>query len=125
MTAEQAEEVPAVQVAPVERDDQEAQTESRKERKRREAQNRIALFKKQAPIKQEIQQIEKLLEAKETRKKEIESLMADPSIYEKKEVVVPLLEEDPVLAKEIKGLESRWEELQAQLEEIEKSTMAS
>lgn len=125
LTAEQAEEAPAVQVAPVEREDQEAQTESRKERKRREAQNRIALFKKQAPIKQEIQQIEKLLEAKEARKKEIEGLMADPSIYEKKEVVVPLLEEDPVLAKEIKGLESRWEELQAQLEEIEKSTMAS
>jgi ATP-binding cassette, subfamily F, member 3 len=125
LTAEQAEEAPAIQAAPVEREDQEAQTESRKERKRREAQNRIALFKKQAPIKQEIQQIEKLLETKEARKKEIESLMADPSIYEKKEVVVPLLEEDPVLSKEIKGLESRWEELQAQLEEIEKSTMAS
>lgn len=125
LTVEQAEETPAVQAAPVERDDQETQGESRKERKRREAQNRIALFKRQAPIKQEIQQIEKLLEAKEARKKEIENLMADPSIYEKKEVVMPLLEEDPVLAKEIKGLESRWEELQAQLEEIEKSTMAS
>jgi hypothetical protein len=50
--------------------------------------------------------------------------MADPENYGKREVIMPLLEEDPALAKEIKELEARWEELQAQLEEIEKSVLA-
>ncbi len=123
LSAEQEEDVAVVQPAAVDREDPESQRESRKEKKRREAQNRIALFKKQAPIKQEIQRIEKLLETKEARKREIEGLMADPSIYEKREVVLPLLEEDPILSKEIKELESRWEELHTQLEEIERTTM--
>jgi ATP-binding cassette, subfamily F, member 3 len=114
-----------VQVEPVkpvpvlEEEDSSDRKESRKERKRREAQTRIALFKKQAPIREEIQRVEKQLEIKESRKKEIESLMADPANYEKREIIVPLLEEDPILSKEIKSLESRWEELQGRLEEME------
>lgn len=102
-----------------EEDDASERKESRKERKRREAQTRIALFKKQAPIREEIQRVEKQLEIKETRKKEIETLMADPANYETREIIVPLLEEDPVLAQEIKNLETRWEELQGKLEELE------
>lgn len=123
LSEEQDMDLPQEQPVPFEREDADAQKESRKERKRREAQNRIALFKKQAPIKEEIHRIEKLLETKEARKKEIENLMADPSIYEKREAILPLLEEDPALAKEIRGLEFRWEELNTQLEEIEKSTL--
>jgi ATP-binding cassette subfamily F protein 3 len=81
------------------------------------------LFKKQAPIRNEIQKIECDLEAKEARKKEIDSRLADPSNYDKKELIVPLLEEGPALEREIRELESRWEELQSQLEEIEKSVL--
>jgi ATP-binding cassette subfamily F protein 3 len=121
-------EVEQAKPAPAEPVESEAETdapkESRKDRKRREAQNRIALFKRQAPIREEIQKIEKRLEAKEARKKEIEALMADPENYGKREVIMPLLEEDPVLTKEIKELETRWEDLQSQLEEIEKSVLA-
>ncbi|MBI5249325.1 MAG: ABC-F family ATP-binding cassette domain-containing protein [Desulfomonile tiedjei] len=125
LSEEQEQNTPVVEPAPVEREDPDNQKESRKERKRREAQNRIALFKKQGPIKQEIQRIEKLLGTKEARKKEIESLMADPSIYDKRDAILPLLEEDPVLSKEIRALESRWEELHTQLEEIERATLTA
>lgn len=97
---------------------QEAPRESRKEKRRREAEARSALFKQQAPIKRKIQQIEKELHTKEARKREIEALMADPAIYEEKSKILPLLEEDPVLGKEIEELESRWEELQTRLEEL-------
>ncbi len=98
-------------------------TESRKERKRREAQSRIALFKRQAPIRDEIQKIERDLEAKESRRKEIESQLAEPANYDKKELIVPLLEEGPLLDREIRELESQWEDLHAKLEEIEQSVL--
>lgn len=117
-------EPPAVEPEPViEQSEPSSPKESRKERKRREAQNRISLSRKQAPIREEIRRIEKELEAKESRKREIESLMADPAIYEEREILLPLLEEDPVLNKEIEKLESRWEELQNQLEEMENTRL--
>ncbi|MBI5569628.1 MAG: ABC-F family ATP-binding cassette domain-containing protein [Desulfomonile tiedjei] len=121
----QAEEEPAPQpVAPVQDDDADAAgRESRKDRKRREAQLRIALSRKQAPIRDEVQGIEKKLAAKEARRKEIESILADPTNYEKKDRIMPLLEETPVLEQEIKRLETRWEELQLQLEQIETSVL--
>ena len=99
----------------------ESTRESRKQKKRREAKIRSTLAKSQAPIKRRIEQIEKQLHEKEARKKEIDALLADPSVYEEKTRVLPLLEEEPVLGKEIKALESQWEELQTQLEELQTS----
>ncbi len=117
-------EVPALNATPAISEVESApKGESRKERKRREAQNRIALFKRQAPIRDQIHKIERELEAKESRKKEIESRLADPAVYDNKESIVPLLEAAPLLDKEIKELESRWEELQTKLEEIEESML--
>jgi ATP-binding cassette subfamily F protein 3 len=117
-------EAPALEVVPTSKDSESSPaTESRKERKRREAQSRIALFKRQAPIRDEIQKIERDLEAKESRRKEIESQLAEPANYDKKELIVPLLEEGPLLDREIRELESRWEGLHAKLEEIEQSVL--
>jgi ATP-binding cassette subfamily F protein 3 len=115
---------PAKPQAEVVRDsDASATKESRKDRKRREAQSRIILYKKQAPIRKEIEKIEKELEKKESRKKEIERLMADPANYDNKELILSLCEEDPILAKEIRNLESRWEYLHNRLEEIEDNSL--
>jgi len=117
---ESAEEIPVdapLSAAPEE--EESASRESRKDRKKREAQTRIALSRKQAPLRKEIQGIEKQLEAKESRKREIETLMADPTTYENRDLIVPLLAEEPVLSKQIRELESRWEELHTQLEELE------
>jgi ATP-binding cassette, subfamily F, member 3 len=117
-------EAPALEVVPtIKETESSPATESRKERKRREAQSRIALFKKQAPIRDEIQKIERDLETKESRRKEIETQLAEPANYDKKELIVPLLEEGPLLERKIRELESQWEELQAKLEEIEQSEL--
>jgi len=119
MEQHQAQEIPVEPETPSPQE--EAPRQSRKEKRRREAETRSALFKQQAPIKRKIQQIEKELHTKEARKREIEALMADPAIYEEKSKILPLLEENPILGKEIKELESRWEELQTRLEELENS----
>ncbi|MGD9817435.1 MAG: ABC-F family ATP-binding cassette domain-containing protein [Desulfomonilaceae bacterium] len=95
--------------------------ESRKDRKRREAQTRIILFKKQEPIRREIAEIEEKLEAKEIRAREIQTFLSDPSNYENKELIKNILEEEPSVSRDLKILEERWEELQVQLEEIEKA----
>ena len=95
--------------------------ESRKDRKRREAQTRIVLFKKQEPIRREIAEIEKKLEAKELRAREIQTFLSDPSNYENKELIKNILEEEPSVSRDLKNLEERWEELHVQLEEIEKA----
>ncbi len=89
---------------------------SKKERRRMEAHARSTLFRKQQPLKREIEQIETLLAEKETRKREIEAQLSDPSIYDQKEKLRALLEESPVLDGAIRELELRWEELQGQLE---------
>lgn len=121
--AESSDLAPKPVVEVVRPDDSSAVKESRKDRKRREAQSRIVLYKKQGPIREEIEKIEKELGQKESRKKEVESLMADPANYDNKELILSLCEEDPILAKEIRDLESRWEELHGQLEEIENAVL--
>lgn len=98
--------------------------ESRKDRKRREAQNRIILFKKQEPVRREIADIEKKLEQVEQRSKEIHTFLADPVNYEKKDMMRAVLEEEPAVSRELRSLEERWEELQNQLEEIEQEMEA-
>jgi ATP-binding cassette, subfamily F, member 3 len=98
--------------------------ESRKERKRREAQTRLALSKRQGPLKTRIEAIEKQLAVKEARRREIETLMADPANYQKRELILPLIEETPALEQEIKGLESQWEELHNELEQMEQSALS-
>ncbi len=99
--------------------------ESRKERKRKEARHRTALSKRQAPVKAEIAAIEKEMDQQERRRREIENLMADPANYENKEMILPLVEESAGLADRVKRLETRWEELHAQLEEIENSVLSN
>ncbi|MFH0825931.1 MAG: ABC-F family ATP-binding cassette domain-containing protein [Pseudomonadota bacterium] len=93
--------------------------ESRKERKRREAEARKTLSSKKAPITAEVRKIEQVLEQKESRRKEIQALMADPASYQNRDLMLPLLAEEPAIEKEIKTLEGRWTELQALLESYE------
>ena len=71
----------------------------------------------------EIPEVNVVSEERERGKREIEALMADPAIYDNREVLLPLLEEDPALNKEIKELESRWEELHLELDEIESNRL--
>jgi ATP-binding cassette subfamily F protein 3 len=93
--------------------------ESKKERRRKEAQSRAELSKKKGPLIKQITGLEKSIAEKESRRKEIQEVLAKPESYENRELIVPLLEEEPTLAKEIRSLEAQWEELQASLEELE------
>jgi ATP-binding cassette subfamily F protein 3 len=97
---------------------------SRKAEKRKEAKARQESARKKAPLLEEVGKIEKELARKDSRIKEIQSLMADPANYEDRQRILPLIEEEPVLSREIEQLEARWEELQTELEAIEKE-MAS
>ena len=93
---------------------------ARKERKRREAEARKALSKRRTPIVGEIERVEEKLRSKELRRSEIQTIMSDPKNYENRDLILPLIAEEPTLTKEIQELEARWEELQLQLEQIEK-----
>ncbi len=95
--------------------------ESRKERKRREAEARAALNKSQAPIRKELQTIERDLALQEARKSEIEGILADPESYSDRERIKPLVEESHIVTQRIKTLESRWEELQLEIEPAEQA----
>ncbi len=92
---------------------------SRKHEKRRQAKVRQESAKKKAPILEEVKRIENELAAKDMRIKEIRDLMADPANYENREMILPLLEEEPALSREIDRLEAQWEELQQRLEQID------
>lgn len=91
---------------------------SKKDRKREQARRRQEAARLTGPIRAEIAEIEKELEFKEARVRRIREQMADPENYENKDVILPLLEEEPALSKEIRSLEKRWEELQTKLEEV-------
>jgi ATP-binding cassette subfamily F protein 3 len=99
----------------------ESPKESRKKKRRRDAQTRSELSRKQAPLRRQIEQIEHELHNKEARRREIEALLADPAIYGDKSKILPLLEEEPALGKEIRKLEAKWEELHERLDELESS----
>ncbi|MFZ5868337.1 MAG: ABC-F family ATP-binding cassette domain-containing protein [Thermodesulfobacteriota bacterium] len=96
---------------------------ARKERKRKEAEARSAMTRKKAPLVEELRHVEGELEAKQKRRGEIHDILADPANYENKELVLPLMEEEPALAREIKALEARWEELQVRMEELESQSL--
>jgi len=93
--------------------------DQRKDKKRKDAQARQVLSKKMAPVKEYITRIEIDLGKKESRRKEIQDLIADPKIYEDKETLMSLLTEGPVISKEISALEEKWETLHTELETLE------
>ena len=72
-----------------------------------------------APVKEHITRIEIDLGKKESRRKEIQDLIADPKIYEDKETLMSLLTEGPAISKEISALEEKWETLHTELETLE------
>lgn len=93
--------------------------DQRKDKKRKDAQARQALSKKIGPFKEQIRLIETDMGKKEGRRKEIQDLIADPKIYEDKDMLMSLLTEEPALSKEISALEEKWEHLHTELEALE------
>lgn len=92
---------------------------SRKEAKRLEAQKRNELNKKIRPLKQQLDKVESNIEKKETRKTEIEELMAQTDFYDDADQVKETSLEYESLKNDLTNLMFKWEEYSSQIEEIE------
>ncbi|MDL1894510.1 ATP-binding cassette domain-containing protein, partial [Sphingobacteriales bacterium CHB3] len=91
---------------------------SEKERKRLEAEQRQRRYKITKPIKEKIAKMEKEIEQKESRKREIEELMGHPDFYKDGEKVKAVTEQYKNLEAELQSVYFRWGELTKELERV-------
>ncbi len=94
-------------------------TLSRKEERRIEAQKRQERAKKVKPLQKRLAEIEKEIETRERRKKEIEQQMGSPDFYDDGEKVKNISIEYEALKSEIAESYSKWEEIAGRIEFVE------
>lgn len=80
------------------------------EEKRLEAERRNALFRRQAPLKKRIAELEGELERTFEEKKKMEALLADPQTYKDGEGLGGLMQAYHALEKTVNWLTAEWEE---------------
>jgi ATP-binding cassette subfamily F protein 3 len=92
----------------------------RKEQKRQEAEARQRLANQRKPIENRIRRIEDKMARHNTRKAEIDALLADPEIYAEqgKEKLRQIMFEQATLTKDMEQLEGEWMEQQEALETV-------
>ncbi len=92
----------------------------RKEQKRQEASARQRLSAQRKPIETRIKRLEEQMARRNSRKAELETLLADPAVYgeAQKETLKNHLFEQADLARELHQLEAEWLEQQEALEAI-------
>ncbi|MEJ2025692.1 MAG: ABC transporter ATP-binding protein, partial [Deltaproteobacteria bacterium] len=88
----------------------------RKQGRRERAKKRQEIYETLRPIQNELKEIEDRITQLESRQKAVEKSLADPRIFEDKEVSVPLLTEYKELRDELNELLSKWEDGQNRLE---------
>ena len=81
---------------------------SEKERKRQEAENRQALYKKIKPFKDKLDNVERQIDRLEKRKTEIERLMADPDFYKNGEEAKKISHEYNEVKMKLTGAYFEW-----------------
>jgi ATP-binding cassette subfamily F protein 3 len=105
------------------RDESEAETVVKKQRGKaaRQEQAKIRQEKglKLNPLKKEVAHTEHEIERLETRKKELELLMAEPHLYQDQDKFAEAGKEYNSLGRKLERLYQRWEEIQAQIETVE------
>ncbi len=84
-----------------------------------QARIRQAKSKNLNPLKKEVVQAEEEIGSLETRKKELEQLMADPELYQDQDKFTECSKEYNLLERKLKRLYQRWEEIQARIEAVE------
>lgn len=92
---------------------------SRKEERRLEAERRNELNKRVKPIKDKLQKVEKEIEENETRKAEIEELMAQTDFYDDPENVKTVSLEYEEIKKTLTDLMYQWEDYSTRIESVE------
>jgi ATP-binding cassette subfamily F protein 3 len=71
------------------------------------------------PLQKEVRKAEVGIESLETRKEELEQLMADPQLYQEQDKFTECSKEYSSLERKLKRHYQKWEELQAKIEAIE------
>jgi ATP-binding cassette, subfamily F, member 3 len=69
------------------------------------------------PLESRIKRIEEQMAKLNARKSALEAQLADPSLYQDRARLAPLLSDQAYLAKELAGLESEWLAKTAELEQ--------
>ncbi|MBI3352296.1 MAG: ABC-F family ATP-binding cassette domain-containing protein [Nitrospirae bacterium] len=87
-----------------------------KEEKRLEAELRNNRFQKNHSKKNQMAELEKVLDQKNKRIEELTAMLADPELYREKEKFFQVIEEHKSLKKEHDHLMVKWEELSTELE---------
>jgi ATP-binding cassette subfamily F protein 3 len=72
-----------------------------------------------SPLKKEVARTEEVISHLETRKKELEQLMADPQLYQEQDKFAECSKEYNSLDRKLKRLYRSWEEIQAKIEAVE------
>ncbi|MDZ7699512.1 MAG: ABC-F family ATP-binding cassette domain-containing protein [Deltaproteobacteria bacterium] len=88
----------------------------RKQSRRERAERRQKVYDTLKPIQNELKEIEDRITRLETRQKAVEKSLADPNVFEDKDISVPLLTEYKALRDQIQDLLSKWEDGQNRLE---------
>jgi ATP-binding cassette subfamily F protein 3 len=92
---------------------------SRKEERRIEAEKRQRKYNRLKPLKKKMDPLEEHIETMESRKNEIEELMAENDFYDDEERVKEISMEYDKLKAELVEVYAEWEELALQISEIE------
>ncbi|MBI4767682.1 MAG: ABC-F family ATP-binding cassette domain-containing protein [Deltaproteobacteria bacterium] len=89
------------------------------EERRQEAEQRNALFRRQAPLKKQIQELEERLSTAFAEKIKMESLLAEPDTYKDNSKFEGLLQAYSGIEKEVNALTLAWEEALLKMEMTE------
>jgi len=92
----------------------------RKEQKRQEAEARQRLSAQRKPIETRIKRLEELMDRLNTRKAELETRLADPTVYAEtnKDALKQSLFEQAQVVKDLEQMEAEWLEQQAALDAL-------
>jgi len=97
-----------------------ADTSSRKEQKRIEAEQRNKKYAVTKDLKKKISDLEKKIAALEVKEKELESLLLEPSIYGDHQKIMDLNGEYQKVKQSLTAKVKEWEEVSLSLEEVER-----
>ena len=106
------------------KEEEAAQTEQPAKQKGKAARQEQAIIRQEKsrklnPLKKEAEKAEEQIAGLESRKKELEQLMADPQLYQDQDKFTECSKEYNSLERKLKRLYQRWEEVQAKIEAIE------
>jgi ATP-binding cassette subfamily F protein 3 len=106
------------------KEEEAAQTEQPAKQKGKAARQEQAIIRQEKsrklnPLKKEAEKAEEKIAGLESRKKELEQLMADPQLYQDQDKFTECSKEYNSLERKLKRLYQRWEEVQAKIEAIE------